>query len=275
MKETCTQFGPGGRLAGIFTEPAGHAVGSGCILVSAGLLPKAGPYRLYTELARRLAEDGVITLRFDLDGIGDSAPAASGRPLRERTELELGFALEHVKDCFTLDELTLGGLCSGAEDSLRGAAASRDVTGVVMIDPFAYRVPGWYSRHALHRAARRTLRALGIYEPLAPAARSDVPPAPRAVEYRYMERDESARILGELLARDTRVHFFYTAGVREAFNHPQQLRAAFPELDFRDRVTLDYFPHMDHTQLLADDRRELVEAVARRITGKSAVLGRS
>lgn len=267
MKETCTQFGPGGRLAGIFTEPAGNAARRGCILVSAGLSPKAGPYRLYTELARRLAEDGVITLRFDLGGIGDSAPAPSGRSLRERTELELGLALEHMKECFSLAELTLGGLCSGAEDSLRGALVSRDVTGVAMIDPFAYRVPGWYSRHALHRAARRTLRALGIYEPLdPPAARSDAPPAPRVVEYRYMEREESARILGELLARDARVHFFYTAGVREAFNHPQQLRAAFPELDFRDRVTLDYFPHMDHTQLLAEDRRELVEAVARRMT---------
>jgi hypothetical protein len=234
--------------------------------VSAGLLPKAGPYRLYGELARRLAADGIVSLRFDLGSIGDSAAGDPALPLRERTELEIRAALAHLRERFELDELTLGGLCSGAEDSLRGAAQNSGVTSVVMIDPFAYRTPGWLWRHTLHRAGRRTLRALGIYEPLerTPAGTDCGPPA-KVVEYHYMEREESARILATLVERNTRVHFVYTAGVREAFNHPKQLRAAFPELDFKDRITLDYFPHMDHTQLLAADRRTLVETIARRL----------
>jgi hypothetical protein len=266
MNESCAQFGPEGRLAGIVTTPGSGSPRRGCVLVSAGLLPKAGPYRLYAELARRLAEDGVVTLRFDLGGIGDSVALDTSLPLAERTELDLRAALEHLRERFELDEVTLGGLCSGAEDSLRGAVANPAVTSVFMIDPFAYRTPGWLWRHTLHRAGRRALRALGVYEPLKldPAERSD-PPRPKVVSYHYMERAESARILSELLARDVRVHFLYTAGVREAFNHPSQLRAAFPELDFRDRVTLDYFPRFDHTQLFAADRRALVETIAARL----------
>ena len=266
MNESCTQFGPEGRLAGIVTAPATGSPRRGCVLVSAGLLPKAGPYRLYAEVARRLADDGVVSLRFDLGGIGDSISVDTSLPLAARTELDLRAALEHLRERFELDELTLGGLCSGAEDALRGAAANPAVTSVFMIDPFAYRMPGWLWRHALYRSGRRALRALGVYEPLKPAAgeRNDAP-RPKVVSYHYMERDESARVLGELLAREVRVHFLYTAGVREAFNHPSQLRAAFPELDFRDKVTLDYFPRFDHTQLFAAERRVLIETIAARL----------
>ena len=103
------------------------------MLVSAGLLPKFGPYRLYAELARRLADDGVVTLRFDLGGIGDSAQEYEGRSLKTRTDLEIRAAIDHLSECHGFGNVGLGGLCSGAEDSLRVAAADPRVTGVVFI----------------------------------------------------------------------------------------------------------------------------------------------
>jgi hypothetical protein len=263
VNESVTRFGPDGRLAGIVTEPSAGAGRRGCILVSAGLVPKAGPYRLYVELARRLAEDGIVTLRFDLGGIGESARGAASLTLRQRTELEIGAALEHLLSRFALDGVTLAGLCSGAEDSLRSADLDPRVSDVVMIDPFAYRARGFWWRHLRHRVGRRTLRAFGIHEPL------ERDGAAHVVRYRYLTQPEASAILARLLARATRVHFVYTAGVREAFNHPSELAASFPELDFQGLVTVDYFAHIDHTQLLAEDRRTLVEAVARRLTGAS------
>ncbi len=255
MNESATRFGPDERLAGIVTEPHGGRARQGCVLVSAGLLPKAGPHRLYAELARHLAGDGVVTLRFDLGGIGESVADGSGLPLRERTELEVRAAVDHLQARFSLAGVTLAGLCSGAEDSLRSADVDARVSGVVMIDPFAYRAPGWFWRHALYRAGRRALRALDA------AAEK----RPRVVRYKYMEKPEAAGILGRLTERGTRVHFIYTAGVREAFNHPSELAAAFPELDFRDKVTVDFLAHLDHTQLLAADRRALIDVIARRL----------
>ena len=54
MKETSCQFGPNRSLAGILTEPASPMRRAAVVLVSAGVTPKFGPFRLYAELARRL-----------------------------------------------------------------------------------------------------------------------------------------------------------------------------------------------------------------------------
>ena len=263
MKESCLQFGPEARLSGILSEPDwGRSLG--LVLISAGLTPKPGPFRLYTELARRLTDEGVTTLRFDLGGIGDSNAGYPGQPLAARSELEIRAALDEVAKEQTSGGLVLAGLCSGAEDAVRAAAGDPRVTSVVLIDPFAYRAPGFSWRHGLYRAKRRLLRALGVYQPLAKSV------APRAVSYEYMARAESTRLLRALLARDVHLHFVYTGGMREKLNHPAQLAAAFPDLDFRDHVTIDYFPHMDHTAPLAADRRELIEVVARRLRDDSS-----
>jgi alpha-beta hydrolase superfamily lysophospholipase len=273
MNELACQFGDHRRLAGILTEPAAPAPAApapaapgprtACVLVNAGLVPKSGPFRLYTELARRLAQGGVVTLRFDLGGIGDSFPELSGRPLRERTAAEIRAAVEEVRRRYpSLSGLAVGGLCSGAEDALRYAEQDPGVTGVVMIDPFSYRTAGWQWRYLAYRAVRRSLRAAGLYEPIvaAPAATVDGTPR-RVVNYRYMEHAESSRILKALIAREARVHFIYTGGQQDSFNHKGQLARMFEGIPFEGRVTVDYFAHMDHTQLLDADRRTVADAI--------------
>jgi len=266
MKESCCQFGPQRQLAGIITEPSERAARLGFVLVSAGITPKHGPFRLYAELARRLAEEDIATLRFDLGGIGDSAQSSVQAPLKQRTELEIRAAVDYLAEQRGLDAVALGGLCSGAEDAFRGAAVDDRVRAVVLIDPFAYRTPGWAWRHALYRLGRRTLRALGLYSPpIASKPPSDEQRA-KLVAYKYMDRAESTRILEALLRRRVSAHFVYTGGMRDLFNHERQLHAMFGGLELGSSVTLDYFPHLDHTQLLADDRHALTEAIARRLS---------
>jgi pimeloyl-ACP methyl ester carboxylesterase len=263
MRETCLQFGPDRRLAGILTEPSRGVAKQGLVLINAGLVPKFGPYRLYAQLARRAALDGVATLRFDLGGVGDSVQELSGRPLLERSGREIRAAVDELCAHHTLTDVALGGLCSGAEDAFRAAAADPRITRVVLLDPFAYRTRGWAPRHLAFRVGRRVLRAAGLFEPLVSPRTAG---QQRAVSYRYMPHAESEAILRALLARNVMVHFVYTAGMREYFNHPGQLRAQFADVDFRDRVTLDYFPHVDHTQLLQADRQAVIEAVTQRLS---------
>jgi len=263
MRESCCRIGAGGRLAGIVTEPDGPARRA-LVLVSAGLVPKFGPYRLYAELARRLARERTVTLRFDLGGIGDSGHGASGAPLRARTELEIRSVVDWLCERYRVTDLTLGGLCSGAEDSFRSAAVDARVTGVVLLDPFAYGSRTNAVKHALHRVGRRSLRALGLYTPAARPATLGTRGRPRAVSYRYMERTEAGPILRSLVERDAHVHFVYTAGAPHAFTHVRQLATEF-DLELGDAVTLDHFPHLDHTQLLAEDRRAVIETIASRL----------
>jgi pimeloyl-ACP methyl ester carboxylesterase len=209
----------------------------------------------------------VVTLRFDLGGIGDSAPEPSARPLKARTELEIQAALDHLYGHYDLHGIALGGLCSGAEDSLRSARADPRVTRVVLIDPFAYRTWGWAWRHVLNRIARRGLRGLGLYRPLTLPKTQDT--GERVVRYQYMAHAEAKEILQALLKRGVRVHFLYTGGAQEVFNHEAQLQAQFRDLDFAGLVSCDYLPSMDHTQLLEADRRALIEAISSRLRGSA------
>lgn len=258
MKETSCQFGPNRSLAGILTEPASPMRRAAVVLVSAGVTPKFGPFRLYAELARRLSRDGFTTLRFDLGGIGDSSQAYEGHPLEQRTRLQIGAALDCLTQRFELDEIVLGGLCSGAEDSFRQAEHDVRVKRLLLIDPFAYETSGFLWRHLRYRAKQRLLRAVRYHVPL-------VGPGASLVNYEHMSLPESSRILQVLLKRRVRLHFVYTAGMRRHFNHAGQLQKMFHGLDFDGLVRIDHLSKLDHTQLLEDDRRSLIEAIAKRI----------
>jgi pimeloyl-ACP methyl ester carboxylesterase len=275
MKESCCQFGEYRQLAGILTEPAAPARRVALVLVSAGLSLKFGPFRLYAEIARRLSHDGIPTLRFDLGGIGDSRQAYSNCPLEKRTQLEIGTAIDYLTDRYELEGVILGGLCSGAEDSFRSAELDPRVTGVVMIDPFGYRTSGWLWRHLLYRLERRFLRALGLHRPHV-RARAESPEATNGrkalVTYKYMDHAESSRILRVMVQRRGRVHFVYTGGAREAFNHERQLKAMFRDIDFDGLVTVNHFPHIEHTQMLEEDRHTIVEAIANRLASTGGCL---
>jgi alpha-beta hydrolase superfamily lysophospholipase len=246
-------------------EGTSHLSRRAVVLISAGLTGKSGPFRLYTELARRLAGLGCLTLRFDLGGIGDSQQADHESPLKARTSQDIRDALDFLTSRFALDHITLAGLCSGADDAFTYAELDARVAEVVLIDPFAYRTAGWRWRNALHRAARRVLqvrarRGRGAPAvPLCASATSDV-----LVDYKSIAHAESSRILGVLLKREAALHFFYTGGSSDTFNHPGQLQEMFPALDL-GRVTVNHLPRLGHTQLLAGDRAVLIESIARRL----------
>lgn len=257
FRERAVRFGEREQLAGILTLPAGRPRAA-ALLATAGLTPKAGPFRLYAELARRLASEGLAVLRFDLGGIGDSVQVYGSLPRDERAVLELGSAARVLRESAPEGSLIVGGLCSGAEDAARFAGADADVSGVFMIDTFAYRTAGWRRRDALIRAARRGLALAGLL-PTAGAKPAGL------VDYEPMGLDASAPLLAGLVARRVRLHFVYTGGARETFNHRGQFRAMFPGVDFRGMASLDYYPQLRHTQALEADRELVVGSVARAI----------
>lgn len=263
MHEQATQFGPGNQLAGVFTHPgeAGRR-NTSCVLVTAGVTPKFGPFRLYALLARALAAEGYPTLRFDMDGVGESPPQSLHLPLRDRTALEVAASVSHACGSFGVDRVILGGLCSGATDTLRHALLDDRIKGVILMDPFSYATPGSRWRYNLLRVLGRLLKAAGIWEPLAahPAGISA-----RLIDYQYMEHGESSRVLEALLRRGTRVHFVYTGAMRERMNHRSQVQHMFPDISFGGGVTVTHFPHTDHTQYLEEDREALVKSIVTQV----------
>lgn len=108
----------------------------GVILVVGGAQYRAGSHRQCVLLARRLAREGVCSLRFDFPGLGDSP----GEPLAfDRSETHIGAAINRlVSHNPTLKQVVLWGLCDGASASLLYCQASTDarVTGLALLNPW-------------------------------------------------------------------------------------------------------------------------------------------
>lgn len=254
MKERAIQFGAAGQLAGVLTIPDDKPIRECLGLVNSGLMPRSGPYRVYTQLARRLAELDIATLRFDLGGLGDSAAGTSGR-LRNRTRHEIGAAVAELANQFPTSGISLGGICSGAEDSLRYADSDARVSRVVMIDPFAHRTVAW----RLRVRAGQALRALGLRGKLEEGGDTEL------IEYQYMDSEESSALLRRQLERGSCLHFVYSSVHR----HPPALRRIMTSSAQRQRTSIDVLPTIGHTQLLQVERDQLIETIVRRLTDPS------
>jgi pimeloyl-ACP methyl ester carboxylesterase len=184
-REAPVLFGPEGRLFAIHCKPRNSIPSSAVLIVNHGLNRHIGWARTYVSLARRLAAQGVATLRMDISGVGDSA-TAPGRP-----EQQL-YARESVADVRAAldwlqqrgyEQITLLGHSAGAHLTFHAAVEDKRVTGVAMInlsrflsDPMEpgdfekrriFRATGWYwsklvSIDVWRRLARGRVHAVSI-----------------------------------------------------------------------------------------------------------------
>ena len=141
IREKVVLFGSASTLVGIVTDPpidATDATRPGVILLNAGLLHRIGPNRLHVELARRLAAMGLVVLRFDFSGIGDSDVREDDLPFWESAILETQEAMAFLEKSRGLRRFVLMGLCSGAVSSFRTARVDSRVAGAVLLDPWGY-----------------------------------------------------------------------------------------------------------------------------------------
>jgi pimeloyl-ACP methyl ester carboxylesterase len=136
VKETVLCFGAGTSLVGISTRGVtreGRA--PGVVFATAGIVHRVGPNRLYVRLARRLAEDGVASLRFDLSGIGDSGPRADALPYAESSVAEMREAMDALARETGVQRFVLVGLCAGTLTAFRTALQDERVSGLVLLSP--------------------------------------------------------------------------------------------------------------------------------------------
>lgn len=126
-------------LFGIVTEPRpGEAGRRGVILLNAGADYHIGASGMYVGLARRWARRGYVVLRMDLAGLGDSGT----RPGRPDNEIfppaaieDIRAAIEWMRSRYDVNDITLGGVCSGAYHALRAAVAAVPVNRILMVNP--------------------------------------------------------------------------------------------------------------------------------------------
>jgi dienelactone hydrolase len=122
------------RLFAVLTTPAGTEPQLATVFFSAGAQHRVGPNRLYVDAARRLAADGIASVRVDLRSIGDSPPGPG-----PRRALIWPAALDDMDEVMAWiarlqTPVATTGLCSGAYHALEAAARHR-VRGALALHP--------------------------------------------------------------------------------------------------------------------------------------------
>lgn len=253
VAETLHGFGDG--LVGTIARPVGRAPRrTALVLLNAGLVHRMGPFRLYVQMARRLAALGYVVLRFDQSGLGDST--LSPRVSDNRKRDELAAALDLVARETGVTRFALGGLCSGADDAFNLAPLEPRVDGLLLMDGVGYQTRGHRIRHYLPRLLNplRVLRFLRRRLRRAPAealvvGNDDLRDFP--------SRAEAARRLASLDERGVSTLLLYTGGVASYYNHRRQAGECFGKVMRSPRMATEYWPECDHTFYVRAHREKL------------------
>jgi hypothetical protein len=276
VRERALLFGEGKGLVGIVSDAdGGNASPTGVLLLNAGVLHRVGPNRVHVRLARALADGGLVAMRFDFSGLGDSRPARDALPFAERARQEIQAATEALGALRGCRRFLLMGICSGADAALRAAARDERVVGAALIEAYAERRPGFlaYSYRRKLLSPRAWLRLLagrselwsslrrpsaaapgGAPDPGPPAeAPSDSSLLPSPAEM----RDEIRGLLG----RGAHICFVYSADSPAYFNYRTLLGRELRPALRSGRARLEVLRGTDHvfTPLAVQDR--LVEAL--------------
>ena len=155
MRENAVVFGDDSPLVGIVTQPDdGFDKRVPLFLfLNAGLGHRVGPNRLYVTLARKLAELGVGSLRFDFSGIGDSPVSASVSASETLAASQVIEAMNFLEHSTGADKFVPVGLCSGANVGFAVAGGDSRIVGAVLIN--ASVIPSTHSQEQSAEALQR------------------------------------------------------------------------------------------------------------------------
>ena len=266
--ETVLTISGPARMRGVFSSAPSQTLNrSIALFFNAGGLHRVGPYRLWVDVARSLANNGVSSFRFDICGLGDSddLPTQEGNSgafaVGSVVAAMDGIQAHLGREC----EFVLFGLCSGADQAHAVAKTDPRVRGIAFLDAYGYRTRQYY----LHQFRLRALsgrrwrnwiaKCLTSPSEIAKSTKSvttaDFREFPPALEI----KEDIQRFLDQGL----RLLYIYSDGVPEYYNYKNQFWDMFPGLKPHRNLSVQYFPTADHSFSLISDREPLMRQLVR------------
>jgi uncharacterized protein len=145
----------GDQLVGVLAVPEQPAA-RGVLIVVGGPQYRAGSHRQFTLLARRLAQAGIASLRFDYRGMGDSSGALhSYEDIEEDIRSAVDALVERVP---SVREVVIWGLCGAASAALFYAHTDRRIGGLVLVNPWVRTEAGLARARLRHYYGARLLQ---------------------------------------------------------------------------------------------------------------------
>jgi len=272
VNEKALLFGTTKSLAGIVTDPDPATARPdlpGVIILNAGVLHRVGPNRVHVRLARALAEKGLVVLRFDLSGIGDSRRRHGSESFARSAVQEVQEAMNFLADSRGLERFVLFGICSGADNGLQACHSDTRVAGAILID--GYNLPSLGLILHFYQARLLSVRSWArfvigrsqtwsLIRTLAWALRAgrnagtqEDPILPSRAEFRAQMRSIADRGVELLLV--------YTGSSAAYYNYRRLLRRSLRSWPSRERVRVEHFQDSDHLFTLLVSQRRLVDLV--------------
>lgn len=266
MSEHTSTFGEHQHLMGTITRTAGSA-DIGCILLCAGVIHRIGPHRFNVKLARALARAGHPALRLDLAAVGDSRSPPTETAYDEQAVVDIRAAIDHLIAQTGVTRVVLIGLCSGAVYSLRTALRDERVTGIHMIDGYAYATARTRRERYLQRA--RTITPAVIGKSLRSrlmrdkTANASPPGGQAAPDYglAHPPQAEVAADLERLLKRGVSIYQMFSGSILQHYNYAEQFAEGFAQWPALAAVRTEYTPHIDHTATALSAQQELIDKI--------------
>ncbi len=283
-REKPVRFGTSGAMLGILTEPAAGkpANGKGLVLLNAGLLHRVGPSRLHVQVARRMAASGYVSLRFDFSGIGDSDARRDGLAFEQSAALEVQDAINHLVQAKQVRDVTLFGLCSGADGAFLTAVADERVNRLVQLDPWIYHTPRYAPmalwRKMQNRRSWKNLltgdtfkrRVLPLLRRSSASATDDENVVVAHYSREFPPKAQVEAQMKGLVDRGVRMFCMFSGGMPESVSYEGQYRECFGSLDFGDLLTVRYEPTAEHIFSALHHQRMVVDETERWLLGSTA-----
>ncbi|RKU04551.1 alpha/beta hydrolase [Burkholderia sp. Nafp2/4-1b] len=164
MTEQVVAVGPD-RLVGVLCRPAdtrpASPVGQAVVIANTSTNPRSGEGRFSVRLARTLARAGVTTLRIDVEGVGDSGPAAPDDQSRvvysARSSDDVAAAADWLR-ALGHPEVVAAGICSGAYAALHAAVKTPSLGGVIAINLARFVWPAGLTLDAVQKQRNNSVR---------------------------------------------------------------------------------------------------------------------
>jgi pimeloyl-ACP methyl ester carboxylesterase len=281
--ERVLSFGASGSLHGILTEPTPDRRlegAPGILFWNVGTNHHIGPHRVYVELARRLADLGFSSLRFDLSGLGDSAASRDdNRPDAERNVSDVEEAMLALKKQRGFSRSVLVGFCSSVDAAHAVGRKNPDVAGVIYLEGYQYRTREYYARYPKRLLDRnRWERLLRLRYPKLfgePASLNDRSLEAERVYVRdYPTQQQFSKDLRLMVERGTKLLFIYSGGDTN-YAYRDQLFDFTGAADLAHKIELEFYENADHTFFLVRDRERVMQRVCEWLVAQFGGAGRA
>lgn len=255
MNERIVRYGREGQNLAILTLPPEGPKKKGVLLANVGLTHHIGPFRQFVDLARALALEGVVSVRFDLSGFGDSPTGTTS------VEEDFKSVMDKVKTITGVEEFIVIGNCLGADHAHLAALSDSRITGGVFIDGYLVKtIVGrirYYQKRLFSLEFWKDVLGRRVF-----GTRIEVKPSGQKFYVRDLWTQERMQNeLKQLANRGFDFCFVYTGQIQKWFNHPSDIKRYFPNVDFKNRLWIKIFKNAGHTFFGVRDRAFFIESI--------------